>query len=304
LPTALLVLFAALLLCGCATPPAEWPPPPVPEQLVIRAQGLNRLGDPAAALAELEMVFEIDPDHLWAHRVRQDALIASGRSREARELYLAMAGERPQSAQFAYLAGRILLPDSDAARPYFEQSLLLDPSFAWARIGLAQLQVIRGDLFRAVRIHVEDDDVLDEAPDLQMSLGLLYLQIGLVRDAQRALELALQHRPWDPRIHAGLGKVNTELGRDQEAIQHLVVALEIDPSRTDLMGALARIHYERGDLDRAWEVCVHHQEVDGTAEPRLVWNLEAATGRTMPHFAVLGPHALDREVDWSGSGGR
>jgi len=262
-----------------------------------------RLGDPVQALDEVEVVLASEPGHLWAHRVRQSAMTAAGRAEEAQQEYLALAKQHPQQAQYAYLAGRVLLPDVAAARPYFEECVRLDPEFAWGHVGLAQLEVMRGDVFQAIRIHEEAGEQLAEDTDLQMSLGLLYLQLRLLRDAQRAFDTALRQRPWDPRIHAGLGKVHTQLGREHKAIEHLELALSLDPSRTDLMGVLARVHYDIGDVDRAWEICVHHQEVDGSTDPWLVWNLEAITGHTMPQFAILGPLYLDGETPWGNRDG-
>ena len=300
----LLFVLATQLLCGCAHSEVECPRPPTTDQAVIRAQGLLRLGDPQASLAEIEEVLAAEPEHFWAHRVRQDALLASDRAEEARDQYLALALERPQQVQYAYLAGRVLLPDADVARPYFDECLRIDPDSAWGYIGLARLEVIRGDMFQAIRIHEEAAERLADDPDLQLSLGTLYLQLRLPREAQRAFDKVLRERPWEPQLHAGLGRIHAQLERNVEAVEQIETALSLDPSRTDLMGVLARVHYDNGDPDRAWEVCVHQQEVDGSADPWIVWNLEAITGNTMPQFAALGPRYLDGVTPWGGGDGR
>ena len=287
LPLALTVLFWGPQACRGDAPST----PPATEQAVIRAQGLLRLGDPAAALAATEAIAEQHPSHVWCHRVAQDALIALDRSDEVRLGYLDLQRQNPDSAAHAYLAGRAVLPDADAARPLFETAVQLDPDFAWGHVGLAQLEVLRGDLFRAIVIH-RDELGRGNDPDLQMSLGFLCLDLRLLRDAQKAFNAALAERPWDPRLLGGLGQTLGQLGNHEEAITQLERALAVDPSRTDLMGALAFVHYQRGDLHDAWEVSVLQAEVDGSVDPFLVWNLERRTGQSMPQFATLGPRYL------------
>lgn len=292
LAAAVLWVLVGLPQVSCGPRANEHVEPPSSEAAVIRAAGLVRLGAPAEALPIVESVLDEHPDHLWAHRVAQDALIALGRQGEAARDYLARADQHPDEAVFAYLAGRMLLPDLDAARPYFEAAVALDPTMAWGHVGLAQVEVLAGDMFQAIVIHEEQLKLQPDDADLQMSLGFLALDLHLLRDAQKAFRRAQAERPWDPRILGGLGQVLGQLGHDNEAIEVLEIALAIDPSRTDLMGALALVHYNRGDLEASWEACQLQQEVDASTDPRLKWALEAELDRTMPHFAVLGPRYL------------
>jgi tetratricopeptide (TPR) repeat protein len=295
LPAAVALLVAmGSAQFGCRPPALETVEPPATEAAVIHAAGLLRLGAPAEALATVESVLEVQPSHIWAHRVAQDALIALDRRGEAVESYSSRTEEHPDQAIFAYLAGRILLPDVDAARPHFEAAVALDPELAWGHVGLAQLEVLHGDMFRAIVIHEEQIALLSDDADLQMSLGYLSLDLHLLRDAQAAFRRAEAERPWDPRILGGLGQTLGQLGDDSGAIEALEAAIEIDPSRTDLMGALALVRYNSGDLEAAWAACMLQQEVDASADPHLRWTLEAELDRTMPQFAVLGPRHLLR----------
>ncbi len=261
---------------------------------MIHAQGLLRLGDPVGALDAVAVVLDEQGTHLWAHRVAQDALIALDRREQTVQTYLELTAEYPDEAAFAYLAGRILLPDGAAARPHFEAAVQLDPTLAWGHVGLAQLEVLDGDMFQAIQIHRVALEARPDDADLQMSLGFLTLELRLLRDAQAAFRRALRGRPWDPRLLGGLGQTLGQLDSHTEAIEVLELALAIDPSRTDLMGSLAFVYYSQGDLEAAWQTCRTLQEVDASADPHLKWALEAELDRTMPHFAVLGPRYLDR----------
>jgi len=289
-----LVGAVGTLLVGCGPRAVGDVAPPATEAAVIHAQGLLRLGDPAAAERVAQAVIDEHPDHVWAHRVAQDALLAQGKRDHAVEVCLGRAAEHPDEAVHAYLAGRILLPDREAARPYFEAAVELEPHWAWGHVGLAQLEVLEGDMYQAIRIHDQQLEQQPDNADLQMSLGFLTLQIRLLRDAKHAFRRALAERPWDPRILGGLGQTLGQLGNETEAVEMLELALAHDPSRTDCMGALALVQYNRGDHEAAWNTLVLQQEVDGSADPHLKWALEAELGRTVPHFAVLGPRHLQR----------
>lgn len=295
---ALVIGLGGLFLASCGPRPLDDSirPPPA-EASVIHAQGLLRLGDPAGALDEVAVVLDDQGTHLWAHRVAQDALIALGRREQALQTYLDLTAEYPEEAAFAYLAGRVQLPDRDAARPHFEDAVRLEPTLAWGHVGLAQLEVLDGDMFQAIQIHKTALDARPDDADLQMSLGFLTLELRLLRDAQAAFRRALRERPWDPRLLGGLGQTLGQLDSHGEAIEVLELALAIDPSRTDLMGSLAFVYYSQGDLEAAWRTCQTQQEVDASADPHLKWALEAELDRTMPHFAVLGPRYLDRVVE-------
>jgi len=260
---------------------------------VILAQGLLRLGDPEGALALAETRLEGETA-LWAHRVTQDARIALGQGDAVRRDYLALAEADPDDATLAYLAGRALLPDAELARPHFERAVAADPAFAWGHIGLARLEVLRGDMFRAIVQHREQLDLHPRDPDLQMSLGFLCLDLRLLRDASKAFAVALAVRPWDPRILGGMGQTLGQLDRSEEALDHLRRAQVIDPSRTDLMAAEAYVLYRAGHYEEAWEAVIRQQEVDGSADHLLVARLAAKTDRTLPHVVPLGPIHLRR----------
>jgi len=259
---------------------------------VIHAQGLLRLGAPEEALVLVEQRIAQAPGDVWAHRVAQDAMLALGRRDEVVQRYRTQREQQPDDAATAYLMGRILLPDADAARPHFEASHQLDPTFPWAIVGLSRLEVIRGDMFQAIQLQNEELEALPRDPDLWMNLGFLCLDLQLLRDSQKAFRNSLDARPWDPRTLGGLGQALGQLGQDQESELYLRRALAADPSRTDLMGSLGHVLYERGDLEGAWEVIALQQEVDGTASTALVWRLELALERTMPSVAILGPDYL------------
>ena len=277
--------------CGLA-PPGSVDPPENFEDVIL-AEGLWRLGDPAAALALAETRTEGETA-LWAHRVVQDSLVALGRVREAHARYEELADLYPDDPMFSYLAGRIALPDAEQARPLFERALEADPDFAWGHIGLARIEILRGDKFQAIVAHREQLERRPDDPDLQMSFGFLCLDLRLLRDATRAFQQGAALRGWDPRILGGLGQALGQLENDEESLLYLRRALDIDPSRTDLMAAESFVLYRAGRYDEAWEVMARQQAVDGSVDPLLAWKLELQLEREIPQVAILGPLHLRR----------
>lgn len=290
-------LALPILLAACD--PAEAPSQPAEEAACLEAEGLRRLGDPDGALARAEAILGGTPDSLCAHRAIQSALLDLDRADEARARYLELQRQHPRDAAYAYLAGRAELPDAEAARPWFERCAELDPDSAWCTIALARLEVLAGDRFEALQMHraALDDEERDPVQelDLQLSAGFLYLELRLLRDAERSFAAVLSERPWDPMALGGMGQVQSLLGRDQEAIETLERAVAVDPSRTDLIGSLALARYGVGDLDGAWRAVTLQQEIDGSASPLLVRRLERELGRSMPVTVVLGPYYLTHE---------
>jgi len=294
LPAPAFVLSLTLLsLPGCV-PTEEIPLPPDEIRACYEADGFRRLGDPATALARAEELVAGDPGLLPAHRVVQDAMVDLGRIEEARARYVEAAADRADDPAAAYLAGRAMIPDADAARDHFEQCRDRDPDFAWCTIGLARLEVLEGDLFGSVQLHREHLERDAQQADLHLSVGTLYLEMRLLRDAQRSFEAALALHPWDTTAMGGLGQTLGLMGRYQESTALLERALEIDSSRTDLLGSLAYVRYQDGDLEGAWEAITSQQEIDGSADPLLVWKLQRALEREMPFTVVLGPYHLQR----------
>ncbi len=294
-------MVALLLIAGCAREPT-WPDPPPEMQQVILAEGYLRLGDPVTAAELLAAMPEPAASDVWALRVGQDvdrALLGpKGALERAQQRY-----DEREDAVSAYLLGRALLPDGDAARPLFEEATQLEPTFAWGHIGVAQLEVIRGDMFQAIQVHEQQLRNTPDDADLLMSLGLMSLDVKLLRDAEKAFRRALEARSWDPRILGSLGQTLGQFDREVEAAQHLERALSIDPSRTDLMGSLAYVRFRAGHLEQAWDLVVRQQEVDGSADAFLRWNLEMKLDRELPHFATLGPRALDDHRQETPGGG-
>jgi len=287
---ALLALLA--LLSACDRADVEIPRPPAEAQACLDADGLRRLGDPAGALARAEAALDQYPASIPVHRVIQDALRDLGREDEALERYRQLHWQQPDEPSSLYLLGRAELPDDGAARPHFEACIALDPAFAWCTLALARLEVLEGDRFGALEIYRAALDGGRSQPELYLGAGFLYLDMRLLRDAERAFQAVLDERPWDTWALGGLGQVEGLLERDQLATELLERALANDPSRTDLLGTLAYVRYQAGDPEGAWDALALQQEIDGSADPLLIWKLERTLQREMPHTVVLGPYYL------------
>ena len=77
------------------------------------------------------------------------------------------------------------------------------------------------------------------------------MDLKLLIDAQRQLELADRLDPGDPEIRASLGKLDALLGRYDAAEALLEEVIAEDPDLADVYPTLSSLALRRRDLDRA-----------------------------------------------------
>src|SRR5205823_6030520 len=71
-------------------------------------------------------------------------------------------------------------------------------------------------------------------PALGLTLGIAYLDAGDPTKAEVWLRRATEARASDPEAKYQLAKALSKLGRNDDAIEELRAAIEIDPSRADI----------------------------------------------------------------------
>ncbi|MFN8472525.1 MAG: membrane protein insertase YidC [Anaerolineae bacterium] len=106
-------------------------------------------------------------------------------------------------------------------------------------------QVKVGDKPAAIQVAVaRAQAVLGVDPDIEWAsydLGIGYLELGYLDDAQSALERARTLNPDRAATHLGLGLVALRRGQPDQARSHLEASLRLDPAQPD-------VAYQLGDL--------------------------------------------------------
>ena len=87
----------------------------------------------------------------------------------------------------------------------------------------------QGQLREAERLYQQ---VLGEDPlhtNAMFLLSVLSMGAGKLEDASRLLEKAIALAPANPAFHSNLGEIYRRLGKNQEAVQPLLIALSLKP---------------------------------------------------------------------------
>lgn len=222
----------------------------------------------------------------------------SGGAQPSAEFFVpAGAGTENLEAYTRFLHARKLLLEKGSKETIrqsvglFEEALRLDPTFARARVGVAEnlqwlasegaieylpaLHRAREELTRAIA----ENDALAEA---HSSLGGLLLTdddfVGTERESRRALEL----NPSLSDPYRWLAQLEAGAGRMDEAIRLLETAQQIDPADVNVVSFLGRAYYYGG---REAEALAHWERTK-----------PAALYRTNAHMTeyFLGKGDLDR----------
>lgn len=128
------------------------------------------------------------------------------------------------------LQGEVLMQERDlaGAERLFIAVIELEPDHMGARVGLATVYYLRGELVQALRAF---DSLAREAPAHEEVLGMLGLiawQQGRLQDATDILRQALDHFPLSGRLHNYLGVVWHAQGEYDRAEHEFLRAVELD----------------------------------------------------------------------------
>ena len=189
--------------------------PDDPDLLSVRAARLVGEGQVAAAEVDLRKAVAVAPFHWRVRRQLGTLLETSGRRDDAVAVFEELLRIQPDDQETLYSIGSILL-DSDPATalPYLEEASRLAPA--------------RGSFLT--------------------SLGVAYLKVGRMAEAESTLRRAVELDPDEPSVRNDLGIVLTQTRRFKEAVEVLTELLDKHPdffmARNNLAIALA----ETGDL--------------------------------------------------------
>jgi tetratricopeptide (TPR) repeat protein len=163
------------------------------------------------------------------------------------------------SARLHYQRGMFLtLQDKfDAGKNDFDQARELAPDTDISYLAGTQRAMLEGDIKDAVRIAREAVKKGYEDYRLLTLLGEGLLRSGIApgepefKEAQEALERSVAQRPNYAGSQLALGKIELFENRTDEAIAHLEIARELNPSEPSVYSNLAAAYRKRGDRQKA-----------------------------------------------------
>lgn len=167
----------------------------------------------------------------------------------------------PLSARLHYERAMFLtqLDQFDHAKEDFELAGKLGQSSEIGYLAAAQQNLLSGNIPEAVRISREGIRQDMRNPALLVILGKALLRSGIAPgqpefgEAQDALERAVAQHPNDAGSQIALGQIYLAVGRLDDAIAHLQIALRMQPNQPSIYASLGKAYQRKGDTLRAQE---------------------------------------------------
>lgn len=238
-----LVALGALLLAACGPRPAwvDTDQDAAPVRALYDLRELLREGRPAEAIQLAEGLVAQHPGSWRAHRALQDAHRATLPPSAFMRRY---AGPEPggEDALAWYLRGRATIQDVDAAHAAFTRAAELAPERPWSHVGLAYLHYVRGDLFSAVELYEDRLRRFPRSRALRLAAANQYIELRLLVQAQRQLDVALRLAPEDPEVQSAMGKTQLGLNNTEGALRWLESSLAAEPRQGDAYPMLAELY--------------------------------------------------------------
>jgi tetratricopeptide (TPR) repeat protein len=200
------------------------------DRTLADAFALLQSGRAAEALAVIEHIEATLPPQPRVALARGLALRALGREPESRAAFEAGARAAPLDYALAYELGVACerAGDDAAALAHFERAGVLRAAFPAARFAAGVHRFRRREWAQAIAHFraVVDSDARNV--DALVNLGLALAESGRAREAEQALERALNTQPGSAEVRHALGWALHRAGRATDALPHLEAAAGAD----------------------------------------------------------------------------
>jgi tetratricopeptide (TPR) repeat protein len=207
-----------------------WSSPDKADHHFNYAKALMQDGDTDAALAELERVIAVDPEHTAAytaigdiHRKRGDYELAEQNYKRACET------------------------DPYAFRPHYNLGVTYQTMAEISR----NIDQVRNYLREAVVTYIRAIAIKPESFDANLNLGACYYQLGQYALAEQATRDALVIQPGSSKANNNLGIIHENLGQYAEAVQAYKASIEANPHQPSILLNLGAIYMRSGHFHSA-----------------------------------------------------
>jgi len=209
--------------------------------------------------------------------------------------YLAKPGGREDPA-FQEILSRLENLYKDQVAELREE----DPSALFMK---GRLLMLKGDVPGAIKAMEQASRLLPAPnPEMNQYLAQLYLRMGELGPAERALRVVLQAFPNNVTAWAMHGTLMLQLGRNDEAMQAAERALQLDPNNRQALTVLAGVYRARQNWEKLRELQQklsqqHADETTGKFQQAILYRMEAENQSQERRDELLGQaEQLLREV--------
>ena len=207
---------------------------------------LQDLGRDEEAISYYQQAVRLNPDHARCQNNYGAALLRTNRLEEALAHCTVAARLDPGSPLVKINLGNIhlLLKEYEKARTCFDEAISLNNNLSPAYYGLASAeQALEGDPKRIRELYLKAIEANPSFPQAHHALGnLLTLEGDPEALSHFAAAAQLNHTLKD--LHRDFGSACLHLGRREEGVEHLRIALEQNPDDATVRDLLARVEEE------------------------------------------------------------
>ena len=208
---------------------------------------LQDLGRDEEAVAYYERAVKLNPTHVNCHNNYGAALLRTNRVDDALAECTVAAGLDPASPFVKINLGNIYLlkQEFETARACFTQAISLNASLAPAYCGLGSVeQAAGGSPERIKELYLKAIEINPSIAEAYHALGNVFAREGNA-EALRYFSAAAQLNNNLKNLHMDFAGACLQLGRKEEALEHLKTALQQNPDDVLVQEALDRMIAEK-----------------------------------------------------------
>ncbi|MDX1384578.1 MAG: adenylate/guanylate cyclase domain-containing protein [Thermoanaerobaculia bacterium] len=175
----------------------------------------------------------------------------------------------------------------ELTRAAAERAVSLDPTVPQAHLQLGFVALMADWDLTAARRHVDRGRALGRSvPEAYVFHGFVQRASGEYAAAVATLEEAIRTGPADPANWAMYGESLRELGRQDDGLRAIELALELNPEMSYALEQAQLLHEEQGRFEAAAELQERRLRAAGVPEPRAAALREAAVGGASAYWTA------------------
>ena len=243
--TIFLAVFLSVFICSCGTSRQK-----AAEHYNLGLE-LKKQGKYEQASLEFKNAIKYHNEHIEANIAYQNLkLSGSLYSPEIIEEYKKLHEQKPNSAVFLFLYGRLLQEPEERIK-YYEMALEKDPNFLWAINALGNEHLKQGFTENAIKQMKRVIEIDSEFAPVHLSLARAWYSIGKYDSAMSEIKKYLQLMPKSYDGYEELGKIFIAKNETAKAIQAWENASELEPNRVSAMIMISGAYLSENQIREA-----------------------------------------------------